>query len=42
MWLLDCIFIVNMELWDNDDRYSTWINIIDEPVAIMLHSLSIG
>ena len=42
VWLLDCIFIVNMELWDNDDRYSTWINIIDEPVAIMLHSLSIG
>lgn len=40
--LLGYIFIVNLELWDNNDRYSTWINIIDEPVAIMLRSLSIG
>lgn len=40
--LLGYIFIVNLELWDNNDRYSTWINIIDESVAIMLRSLSIG
>lgn len=40
--LLGYIFIVHLELWDNNDRYSTWINIIDEPVAIMFRSLSIG